>query len=1042
MDDLEDESEFGALGLQSILAQAGIDSNAVSSFLDKEGHSSRELREIDVEAPEKYEDDVSEGELPEEDAADVRARQIEDAKRKKEEERYIRIAYEQHRKENSAVTMAERARRKKDMEGSEMDQVKRIWPEFAKGERLRMSEVFYETPAQKKGYEMGLVRKKRRKLNQREEHQIQLAPNPPTSPISTFLLPTLAPLPVHNSNRPFFTTRLGASYFDKQWIKDAKQKYRQTMTEPPPGLSLDLSRLSKDKGNLLDLLDWEDSVVFCSLDRKGNKPFEPLAPRNTLLESGAWLKDVIWDATKVNPVVFDDDDDDEEDVSKGKKSDNAVASTSKLDPFNISNDHLYEHTREARFRIRQTFGTIEVHHSIPAKTLQMPFYKTMLSKTDARAWHRPALQFPTGVPISFSKLKSNPSYSSSKKKQLMTDPAERFKSTKDLTLAEKGPFVLLEFSEEYPPIMSNYGMGTTIVNYYRKKDDKDEFVPKLDLGQPSILNVGDAEPYLLGYVDPGKVTQTLHNNLIRAPIFRHTPESTDFLVIRQTVNGNPTYHLREIKNLFTVGQTVPNESEVPGPHARKNTNTAKLRLMIVAWLLVQKSKAKRLKFSKLMKYFPDQTELQMRQRLKIKGNEFMYYVRHPDPDQGFWKLDPSYTDFPTDRKAVSEHLTPEHAVLYEAMQVGARHLHDAGYSKTAEGNAEEEIGDDPDAGLDIEQQLAVWETTLNYKKAEAQKAWLVVHGEGDPTGRGEGFSFLKTNMKSYFLRKGETEDGRRQEAFKKANGNPVKVSNAEQQRIYEEEKRKVWDLQASALSNPVAPELVPTDELQVASTPLGLGPRFHRGDSARRGASRANSVMYDSPMDEGMSPGGFSGDGDSTFTGHERNQGKVMRITRIVKGRPQTDIVRDQAVIASYLRRVEERKLDYYLQHPELLQPTGDAEEDAVKMTALKMELDKTMKNRQRRLARKGLEGEDGMEPRTGKRKCGACGEIGHTKTNRNCPLFNRTSIGPSPAGTPGGPTPSGYGGYGSMDAMLGLGHDAPQAGPSTKIRLAMPSQR
>lgn len=78
----------------------------------------------------------------------------------------------------------------------------------------------------------------------------------------------------------------------------------------------------------------------------------------------------------------------------------------------------------------------------------------------------------------------------------MADPGERFKTTKDLTMAEKGPYVLLEFSvgvddqcveialtiqEEYPPIMSGYGMGTTIVNYYRKKDDKDETVPKVSL---------------------------------------------------------------------------------------------------------------------------------------------------------------------------------------------------------------------------------------------------------------------------------------------------------------------------------------------------------------------------------------------------------------------------------------------------------------------------------------------------------------------------------------------------------------------------------
>ena len=42
--------------------------------------------------------------------------------------------------------------------------------------------------------------------------------------------------------------------------------------------------------------------------------------------------------------------------------------------------------------------------------------------------------------------------------------------------------------------------------------------------------------------------------------------------------------------------------------------------MIVAWLLIQKSKDKRIKLATLMKYFPDQSELQMRQRLKIKGN--------------------------------------------------------------------------------------------------------------------------------------------------------------------------------------------------------------------------------------------------------------------------------------------------------------------------------------------------------------------------------------------------------------------------------------
>lgn len=76
----------------------------------------------------------------------------------------------------------------------------------------------------------------------------------------------------------------------------------------------------------------------------------------------------------------------------------------------------------------------------------MEQYKTSLSKQEARAWKRPPIHFPVGVPITFSKLRSNPSAAGSSRKKLISDPSERFKTTKDLTLAEKGPYILLEFS--------------------------------------------------------------------------------------------------------------------------------------------------------------------------------------------------------------------------------------------------------------------------------------------------------------------------------------------------------------------------------------------------------------------------------------------------------------------------------------------------------------------------------------------------------------------------------------------------------------------
>lgn len=100
-----------------------------------------------------------------------------------------------------------------------------------------------------------------------------------------------------------------------------------------------------------------------------------------------------------------------------------------------------------------------------------------------------------------------------------------------------------------------------------------------------------------------------------------------------------------------------------------------------------------------------------------------------------------------------EYITPEHVVLSESMQVGQRHLLDSGYGQAA-ANADEGAGGD-DSKLDIEQQLAPWMTTKNFLNATAAKAMLKLHGAGDPTGRGEAFSFIRVSMKEIFVRAGE-----------------------------------------------------------------------------------------------------------------------------------------------------------------------------------------------------------------------------------------------------------------------------------------------
>ena len=117
------------------------------------------------------------------------------------------------------------------------------------------------------------------------------------------------------------------------------------------------------------------------------------------------------------------------------------------------------------------------------------------------------------------------------------------------------------------------------------------------------------------------------------------------------------------------------------------------------------------------------------------------------PHQGFWRLKPSWP-IPTDVEMLKM-VGPEQVVLTESMQVGQRHLQDAGYSQAAD------VAEGDESNLSVEQQLAPWITTKNFLFATQAKAMLRLHGEGDPSGRGEAFSFIRISMKDIFVKAGE-----------------------------------------------------------------------------------------------------------------------------------------------------------------------------------------------------------------------------------------------------------------------------------------------
>lgn len=501
---------------------------------------------------------------------------------------------------------------------------------------------------------------------------------------------------------------------------------------------------------------------------------------NMQLEEGDWLDAIIWDKEKPpastmkisldlnDPNMLFDVEEVEatkelliepKHVKKGRKplpkpipkiqiyhTDTEPHNKLPLNRFNLSNDKFYEsHLAGRLVRVRQTFGQLVVQHALPALKLHPALYKTKLSKAELRSFHRPLIQLPANTDIHFSRVKA----SKKKKKDKKKGHVDIIRNTKDLTLKDSTPYVLMEYSEEHPPIISNVGMGTLIINYYRKTEPKDEFVPNLDIGEPFVLDIGDTSPFMnFGNVEPGQTISVYYNNLIRAPLFRHDVKHTDFLLLKSTYKGHTKYYLREIPAIFTIGQSYPVQ-EVPGPHSRKVTTTIKNRLQVVAYRLIKRNPLHRLKMNKLAQKFPEYSDIQIRQRLK----EFLeFHRRSKDGGGGYWKTrgggePPSEEDL---RKMV----TPEMVCLYESMLVGERHLQDLGYGDV---NDDDETGEG-DSKLEVEQQLAPWFSTRNFINATQGKAMLKLYGAGDPTGRGEGFSFIRVSMKDIFLRAGESAE--------------------------------------------------------------------------------------------------------------------------------------------------------------------------------------------------------------------------------------------------------------------------------------------
>lgn len=689
--------------------------------------------------------------------------------------------------------------------------------------------------------------------------------------------------------------------------------------------------------------------------------------------------------------------------------------------YNISNDKGYEILKNNyNTKVRSQLSNLNIEHSVPAMRLQTPYYKIKMTKEEARAFHRAKFQIRQGSLICFSKPKLR-----KKKKDRGKTPLQIFRKTSDLTACDSATLIGMEYSEEYPRVLSGFGMCSKLINYYRKEREDDNSRPKAPLGETHVLGVEDRSPFWnFGHVAKGDFVPTLYNNMIRAPIFKQEMKNTDFIMIRSLGCGSHQRHyLRPVDHLFAVGNIFP-AVEIPAPHSRKVTNTSKNRLKMVVFRTMNRNGAARLSVKDIALHFPDQNDMQNRQRLK----EFMEYQRQGE-HQGYWKIRNSDT-VPTEEE-IRAMITPEDATLLDCMQHGLQVLDDIDSlynddsrrvdprkekrekerekerererekekEKENDENEEKEKTErkrrDKDVDIDetIDEGLTPWSSSRSFIISNQTKAMLQLNGEGDPTGIGLGFSLLRATQKHGF----------RPLIPPPKDTVPKNTTAAYHQKLYENEISRIWYAQRSSLT---------------------VGDRHgHTLDDVYREYKPIDHTEFIKGKIEKERKDKIKNEGQAAA---DKN---VLKITRLVRDennvvQRRVEYVSDPRLIKAYIKRKKQIEGDKMsMADVNEILPTNDAEMNKIRRKALEEKIANLQKRAKLSKGRKPHKDPlhlaaaaggkiidantvllpDGSIAFGGKgigkgksttRRCASCGAFGHIRTKKTCPLYYHTKGG------------------------------------------------
>ncbi|XP_015906224.1 transcription initiation factor TFIID subunit 1 [Parasteatoda tepidariorum] len=820
---------------------------------------------------------------------------------------------------------------------------------------------------------------------------------------------------------------------------------------------------------------YEGNKMFLSNKVKKTE-FQSMFPaENPLLIYDRWEDDVIWDPDNMArisyPKVLEVDDDNiiidiPEDKPpiveplettkdcKNKKprpqpkkieeEEEESSAMNKPDFFNISNDEYYNPKMTQETALKLSYSGSFLQHSIPAVELRPPYFPTHLGLTALQRFHRPTLKIYSHGPFAyfgdFHGVHSLQKHIQRKRREREKELEESgggemffMRTPADLS-AQDGDLVLFEFCEEFPPLMNQVGMASKIRNHYRRRPGKETPLKQYEYGETAYHN----SPFL-GTLQPGESLQAYENHLYRAPIYEHSMQSTDFLIIRTRYQ----YFIREVKTLYTVGQQLP-LVEVPAPKSEKTKSFLKDFLNVFIYRLFWQSPEapRKIRIEAVKKAFPSIREFSIRKRL----NQCATFQRTGGGTK-FWILNEQFR-LPSEEE-IRQTISPEQCCAYYSMLSAEQRLKDAGYGDKLV--AAEEDNEFFQTKLEDEVKAAPWNTTQAFIAAAEGKCMLELNGPTDPTGIGLGFSYVRIPNKPQVpkddnqnpakrLVRGTDADLRRlslsaakkllksfnvpdkeiknmtrweivhvvrtlsTEQAKLAEGGAVPKfargnfhSQAEHAKRYKEECQRLFDLQNSVLSSN---EVLSTDEDTSSEEDSDIEEMGKHIESILSDKKTADELSHESEEAQRKDLQKMLASElpikDSLKAKEDKPpsiEGKILKIYRTYKNSDGTDyerieIVRRPAVVELYTKIRETKNAEFVKSYS-----MDEEQKEAIRKEKRRIQdqLRRIKRNELKERTFEPVRKRAKVETPSSKVTCGACGLSGHMRTNRACKMYQNT---------------------------------------------------